>query len=1343
MKSFSLRLLILFLLILSPHAVFADDPFWDPFYSDGMDLNQGPLMHSIVEDVDPFSGNLNIVQTDLEFPQNGGLELKIMRFYNSAIWNRRDLNKRLIAEDRKSPLGIGWYMHMGIVINPPVGPGFSGNPTIELPDGTRKTLYLSPSGSYITKDFWVFKTVPSGELSGTVWELVSPQGVIYTLQYSPNGGPGYIMGPTLSGIPVAQVIKIQNPGKTSTIEVAYAPHTSLGRTFYFISKIIDSVGRGIDFKYDDPSHLHQISAISYKKDEYPYDEVTYTYQYVSYQAEANCEGLEKVTLPEGDFWGYAYGNACELKELNYPTGGKISYGYNDIAFPTGEINVSFMVVKTRQTSGRNIVGGTWTYDYTHDLSDATATTTIDAPDQIEEVHTFHGWENGSSLNGDVWRVGLPISFVKKKNGVQIYSETNEWSSSKDDAWGLSYNYISVDDLTNAHWLPTNGSNVLDSFIYVPLLKKKTIEHEYRTLTTTYNSYDDYGNPTKITEAGDATRITETTYWYDIAHNIVTGHPETVTVKPTDPDPYGYGFTTRFGYWETLIETPNEPRVGLLKNTERYVQDDPTTTGVVTTYDYYTDTGNLKKITDGAGRWQEYIWDKGRVKLVYSSQYGAPPSGNPILTRSINSDGTIHSETHYHNASTSFTTSYTYDDNLRLTGIIPPSGANPTNITYPNNESRLETQGAFVEGTLVLFEKEYHFDGFGRPSGTSDSRGVTTGISYTAYGTKGSTWSNIGDTIFYDDFERVSEIEHQGGGEIRYVYNQTGLNRVTIYDEDNYPTELNYHSFGNPAEKRLVSVKDADNKITYYNYNILGRLRTIYGAVPTRSFTYYPENNLLQSETHPETGTTTYTRYSNGLIRTKRENTDTLFTYFYDNNNRLSSITRDGQAITYGYDMADNLTSLISPGADLGFTYDGNNRLETKTAAVANRTYITGYNYDGNSNIQQITYPTGRTVTFVNDLSTNRVTSITNFVSDVTYELTGQPKIVKLANDVVVTYAYDERYINTDIDAVKGLYNPILDLEYFPDDRGNIEFIKNYLVQDESKDQSFGYDALNRITTFTGPWGNGVFGYNPQGNRLSKQVGNQTTTYNYNVYDNNNRLDNLSEGTSITATYDYKDNGYLWGGTLGTLTYALDYDAFNNLNFFTDGVQQATYKYDGNNMRVLKTIGGQSIVYHYGQGGNVLSETDTAGNLIADYVYLNGQLIAKVVPDPIPDSDGDGIPDDWETANGLNPLNAGDATLDGDSDGLDNLGEYLAGTIPNNPDSDNDGMSDGWEVNNNLNPLDAGDATLDSDEDGWTNLIEFQRGTDPNNEDSDGDGILDGMEDIINILPAINSLLLSD
>ncbi len=50
-----------------------------------------------------------------------------------------------------------------------------------------------------------------------------------------------------------------------------------------------------------------------------------------------------------------------------------------------------------------------------------------------------------------------------------------------------------------------------------------------------------------------------------------------------------------------------------------------------------------------------------------------------------------------------------------------------------------------------------------------------------------------------------------------------------------------------------------------------------------------------------------------------------------------------------------------------------------------------------------------------------------------------------------------------------------------------------------------------------------------------------------------------------------------------------------------------------------------------------------------------------------DSDSDGIPDDYEIANGLNRHNAADAALDSDGDGDSNLREFIFATTPGIPD----------------------------------------------------------------------------
>lgn len=97
----------------------------------------------------------------------------------------------------------------------------------------------------------------------------------------------------------------------------------------------------------------------------------------------------------------------------------------------------------------------------------------------------------------------------------------------------------------------------------------------------------------------------------------------------------------------------------------------------------------------------------------------------------------------------------------------------------------------------------------------------------------------------------------------------------------------------------------------------------------------------------------------------------------------------------------------------------------------------------------------------------------------------------------------------------------------------------------------------------------------------------------------------------------------------------------------------------------------------------------------------------------PDADRDGMPDEWEYWNGLDPLR-NDAAEDPDFDKLANLDEYRYGSSPGNPDVDGDGLLDGDEVHDfRTNPLLA-----DTDMGGVDDGDEIARGTNPRDPGDD-------------------------
>ncbi len=154
--------------------------------------------------------------------------------------------------------------------------------------------------------------------------------------------------------------------------------------------------------------------------------------------------------------------------------------------------------------------------------------------------------------------------------------------------------------------------------------------------------------------------------------------------------------------------------------------------------------------------------------------------------------------------------------------------------------------------------------------------------------------------------------------------------------------------------------------------------------------------------------------------------------------------------------------------------------------------------------------------------------------------------------------------------------------------------------------------------------------------------------------------------------------------------------------------------------------------------NLYLIADGTNDYDADGLVNSNEYIAGADPNN-PDSDGDSMPDGWEWTYrpSLNPTNSADADADVDlpqADNLSNSNEYIWGTDPTVWDTDGDGMPDGWETiyTNAVHPTNSADGAVDwpgelGGQDGLVNSNEYLNGTDPEKFDTDGDGAGDGLE----------------
>ncbi len=794
---------------------------------------------------------------------------------------------------------------------------------------------------------------------------------------------------------------------------------------------------------------------------------------------------------------------------------------------------------------------------------------------------------------------------------------------------------------------------------------------------TYISHDQNGNVTSLSEYDWAGSVPRNAYGVITGMSCPQSGPCPLRTTTTT-------YNTQTAYWThgapAFLRAPQVATTG--SAVTNYAYDQPLTTANVTQVQHcdvsstgfcvashatYASNGNVLTQTDPNGNQTQIAYSLTGCPNVYPSTIvvatGFPEQRTTNYNYDCNSGAKLN-ETDDNAVSTT----YQYDNIGRQTLALQQHGSlSRTMTTSYDDLNSLVTTTQDDTASQQLTSTTY-LDALGRPRYVVDGAGnkvqkayrYGTGVSYelssnpyVATNDPTMGWS----LTTRDPAGRVKSVQSFAGSNPPVPWGSnasyTGFTSTT-YDVtaagcSGVATQFmdeagNTHTNCPDGLGRLVAVTEPSGTITSYNYDLLNNLTgvsvagqanntcSVAGVGQMRCFTYNWLGRLV-SGTNPESGTTTYVYDNNGNVTQQADARGTVIAMGYDHLNRLQSKNYTAGAntaatatVTYGYDVdfkgALSLTS--TTGSNTSYTHDGFGRVatSTQTTTVGSQTtpYTFAYGYSMTDQLTQITYPSGRVLSYALDAA-DRVTAVKNVnagtnYATLSYTAPGGISTMTTGNNVAQTLTWNDRAQPTNLQVTSGVNN-LLTLGFYPcasqatscssGNNGNLRS-QTIAVPGLSLTQSYTYDNLNRLTAAAengSPGWAQNYGYDVNGNRwvstntslpaLSLETPTSASWYtgstipnriNTWTYDQAGNVAGVpaSGGSTVRASCASS----IQPGTAMLRTAC--HDSENRMVSVTDvnGVT-STYAYDGSGLRISKTSGGNTTVYVYDAFGYLAAE----------------------------------------------------------------------------------------------------------------------------------------------------------
>jgi len=528
---------------------------------------------------------------------------------------------------------------------------------------------------------------------------------------------------------------------------------------------------------------------------------------------------------------------------------------------------------------------------------------------------------------------------------------------------------------------------------------------------------------------------------------------------------------------------------------------------------------------------------------------------------------------------------------------------------------------------------------------------------------GNSWHSNLETKIRENPDDSVTVTRSGGHDDTFTYSggqynpPVGVSNKLVKNPDGtFTLELtkshrkyHYDTYANGG--KILAIEDRNGNTLSYQYDINNNLDFIIDAIGRITDIQTDAAGRIIQVTDPLARVASFTYEGDDLTQVV-DMGGNIFTYDYDDNKNITSITEPrgfytigygqfldevwvssitdpgdntyhygGECPTYVRDPRGNYTYYYAELEDFWPFYGDTKRVEDDLGNYVEYTYddnrdkrqirnkrgdITFYDYDTNHNITSKTDPEGNTWSYTYDTSNNRTLTTNPRGKTTIYEYDSFNNLVSVTEIdpdetilSVISYVYEWNGLLISMTANGNTTN------YSYDPKGNL--IK--ITDPQENIMTFGYDAVGRKVSMTTDTSM-TTGYDYDDlNRITK-ITHPDMTYIQYVYNCCNLCQQRDENGK-TTNYEYDSLGRLTEVTdaEGNVT-TYTYDEVGNLVSVTDAEEHTTtYTYDDLNRPTKITYPlGDSESYTYDEEGKMTTKTDGRG-FTTSYTYdKNNRLI---------------------------------------------------------------------------------------------------------------------------------------